>query len=241
MPEHTPRIGIIAPMPNELRPVVKQLSLAKTGAQGGFPLYTGTAGTTEIVATRTGIGPQLAEEATERLLGSTKVDLVVVTGIAGGIERVTAVGDLVVPEEVVDGATGERFRPAPPAGVTVQGIIRTGDATSYRLSGEELAGLRAEGVVALDMETAAIARVCARHQVPWIAFRAVSDMAGDESVGEVVMTLVHPDGRPHVRKAAWFMLTHPWKLPRLARLGRDANAAAVSAADAAVRACRSST
>lgn len=237
MPEPTDRVAVIAPMPNELRPVVKRLSLTRTGAQGDFPVYTGATGTTEIVATRTGIGPRLAEEATERLLGSTTVDRVVVTGIAGGIEPVTAVGDLVVPEEVVDGVTGERFRAAPPAGVTVKGIIRTGDGSDYGIGHAELARLRDAGVVALDMETAAIARVCARHQVPWIAFRAISDMAGDESVGEVVMTLVHPDGRPHARKAAWFMLTHPWKLPRMARLGREANVAAVSAANAAVQVC----
>jgi hypothetical protein len=60
VPEPTDRVAVIAPMPNELRPVVKRLSLTRTGAQGDFPVYTGATGTTEIVATRTGIGPRLA-------------------------------------------------------------------------------------------------------------------------------------------------------------------------------------
>ena len=51
------RVAIIAPMPNELRPVVKLLGLRRTGERGGMPVYTGTVGGTEVVATRTGIGP----------------------------------------------------------------------------------------------------------------------------------------------------------------------------------------
>ena len=229
------RVAIIAPMPNELRPVVKMLDLQRTGEQGGMPVYTGSTGTAAVVATQTGIGPRLAEAATERLLTSTAVDRVIVTGIAGGIEPVSAVGDLVIPAEVVDGATGDRFRATPVGDVRPDGVIRTGDATDYEFDDAEIARLRDAGITALDMETAAIARVCQDRDVPWIAFRAISDMAGDESVGPVVMTLVNPDGSPRPWAAIRFLLTHPHRIPRMARLGRDANAAAVAAAKAAVR------
>src|SRR5262245_20309566 len=111
------RVALIGPMPNELRPLVKMLGLQRTGEQGGMPVYAGTAAGTEVVATRTGIGPPLAEAATERLLQSTAVDRVIVAGIAGGLESMSAVGDLVVPEEVVDKATGDRFRATPVGGV----------------------------------------------------------------------------------------------------------------------------
>ena len=231
----TTRVAIIAPMPNELRPVVKMLDLQRTGEQGGMPVYTGSTGTTEVVATQTGIGPRLAQAATERLLASTTVDRVIVTGIAGGIEPVSAVGDLVIPADVVDGATGDRFRATPVGDVSPEGVIRTGDATDYELDDAEIARLRDAGITALDMETAAIARVCHDRGVPWLAFRAISDMAGDESVGPVVMTLVNPDGSPRPWAAIRFLLTHPHRIPRMARLGRDANAAAVAAAKAAVR------
>lgn len=235
MPETTARIAILAPMPNELAPVLDQLDLDSTGDQGGFPVHEGTAGATEIIATRTGIGPKLAEEATERVLASSSIDCVVVTGIAGGVAPVTAVGDLVVPEEVVDSTNGERFRSAPVVGVVNQGLIRTGDGSDYGLDDEDIARLRGEGVVALDMETAAVARVCDRHGVPWVAFRAISDMAGNDNMGEVVMKFVHEDGTPDGRRALLHLLTHPWQLPRIVRLGRDANSAATIAATAAVR------
>jgi adenosylhomocysteine nucleosidase len=227
-------VAIIAPMPNELRPVVRKLGLRRTGERGGMPVYTGTVAGTEVVATRTGIGPALAEKATEELLAVTDVDRVIVVGIAGGLEPVSAVGDLVVPEAVVDAATGERFRATPVEGVTVKGVIRTGGEDDYGLDEGDVARLRDEGITALDMETAAVARVCERRGIPWLAFRAISDMAGDESLGPVVMTLVNPDGSPRAWAGIRFLLGHPRRIPRFLRLGRDAKAATIVAAEAAV-------
>jgi adenosylhomocysteine nucleosidase len=228
-----PRVAILAPMPNELRPVVRLLGLQRTGERGGMPVYTGTVDGTEVVATRTGIGPALAEAATEQLLAATDVDRVVVVGIAGGLEPVSAVGDLVVPEEAVDDATGERFRATPAGGVTPRGVVRTGDEADYGLDDGDVARLRDAGFTALDMETAAIARVCQRRGIPWLAFRAISDMAGDSSLGPVVMTLVDPEGRPRAWPSIRFLLSRPHKIPHLVRLGRDARAATTTAAEAA--------
>ena len=230
-----PKIGILAPMPSELRPAVKAFGLRRADGAGE---HHGLVGDTEIVATGTGIGPTLAAEATERLLGRHEVARVVVCGIAGGIEGASAVGDLVVPAEAVDAADGRRFTAAPIHGFPAAGAVRTGGTDSYRLTEGELDRLRADGVVALDMETAAVARVCERHGVGWTAFRGISDMAGDESVGEVVMTLVRPDGSPDVRAALRFFLRHPRRLPRMIRLGREAGVAAGAAADAAAAAVR---
>ena len=228
------RVAIIAPMPSELRPIVKMLGLTKTGEQGGMPVYTGKAGDTEVVATRTGIGPKLAEEATERLLETTTVDRVIVAGIAGGLQSASAVGDLVVPEEVVDSANGERFKATPLGDVSPKGVIRMGDELDYELRDGDVARLVDEGITALDMETAAVARVCQRHGVPWIAFRAISDMAGDMSAGTDVMSLVNDDGSPKPWASLRYLLTHPNRIPHMLRLARDANAATVIAAKAAI-------
>lgn len=225
------RIGILAPMPNELRPVVRALGLRRRRGPGPA-VFAGSVGVTEVVATGTGIGPELATETTERFLGQHAVDHVVVSGIAGGIEGACSVGDLVVPSEVVSADDGTRYRATPLGGCRPTGVIRTGGTDSYRLTAAELTQYRDDGVVALDMETAAVARVCESRDVPWTAFRGISDMAGDESVGEVVMTLVKPDGSPDLRAAARFFLRHPQRLPRMVRLGREASAAARLAARA---------
>lgn len=230
------RIGILGPMPSELRAVVKAVGLRRDGDLGGTPRYTGSSGGVAVVATGTGIGPPRAAEATERLLQAHPIDCVLVSGIAGGMIGASAVGDLVVPAEALDAATGARFGMAAVEGIPMAGTIRTGDVDSYRLTPLELDRLRDEGVIALDMETAAVARVCEEHGVPCAAFRGISDMAGDASVGDVVMTLVHPDGTPDIRAAMRFLLRNPGRVPRMVRLGRESKAAAAVAARAAAAA-----
>jgi nucleoside phosphorylase len=225
-------------MPSELRPVVKVLGLRRDGDLGPYPRYAGRRGDVDVVATGTGIGPALAAEATVRLLDALTLDLVIVSGIAGGIESASAVGDLVVPADVVDGATGDRFVASPPAGIDARGTIRTGDGDDYALTAAQLAGLRDEGVVAVDMETAAVARACQERGVPWVAFRGISDMAGDETVGAVVLTLVNADGSPKVGAGLRFLLGHPGRVPRLVRLARESGHAARIAAEATASACR---
>ncbi len=227
-------VAVIAPMPNELAPVVRMLGLRRSGERGGLPVFTGTVDGVEVVATRTGIGRARAEAVTEDLLRATDVARVVVVGIAGGLAPASAVGDLIAPEAVVDEATGERFRATPVGGVAVGGVIRTGGEDDYRFDDADVARLVDQGYTALDMETAAVARACERHGVPWLAFRAVSDMAGDSSLGPVVMELVDRAGRPRVGASIRFLVGHPGRIPRLVRLGRDARAATVAAAEAAV-------
>ena len=185
------------------------------------------------MAFRTGIGRERAWAATRRVVSSGGFDEVIVAGIAGGLAPVSAVGDLVVPAEVVDGSSGARYRSEasrPPR----RGAIRTGEEGDYGFDDADVARLVRQGFTALDMETSAVAEVCEDHGVPWVGFRAVSDMAGSSSLGPVVMTLVDGDGRPGPRAAARFVLTHPQRVPDLARLGRDAGRAAHLAARAAI-------
>jgi adenosylhomocysteine nucleosidase len=230
------RVLVFAPMPSEMRPVVKLLRLERTGEQGKLPVYEGRCGATEVVLTGTGIGPVLADAAAERMLADSTFDRVIVCGIAGGLAPASLVGHLVVPEEVYDGATGERFRSTPIDGVTPKGVIRMGDGDDYEFSDADVVGLVAEGVTALDMETAAIARVCARHDVPWIAFRVISDMAGDRALDAGVLELVDELGKPRAWPSIKYLVTHPKQIPLMLRVGRDASAAARAAAKATVAA-----
>ena len=151
-PHRPARVGLLAPMPSELQPLVKVLALQRTGAH-----YSGTAGVIELVAAKTGIGTRLAAEATERLLDAAAVDHVMVVGIAGGMGP-SRVGDLVFPEVVVDKASGAEYRPSPLGPVRSSGRLVTHD--DFDMGPDEHAALIDEGFIAVDMETAAIAGVC---------------------------------------------------------------------------------
>jgi nucleoside phosphorylase len=224
------RIAFLAPMRSELRPLVRRLRLRPRAGEAG--VYEGRAGAAEVVAATAGIGTRAAARAAERVLAAGPVDLVVVVGVAGGVGPRVALGALIVPERVVDLATGAEHRPAALGGAAPRGTLATSDALIADPA--ELARLEREGVVALDMETAAVAAVCERRGRPWAVFRAISDRAGDPAVDPAVLALVGPDGRPDLRALARFLLPRPWRALRLARLGRDLRRATHAAAAAAV-------
>jgi nucleoside phosphorylase len=219
----------------ELHPLRRPLSLRRQRGDDGA-LYTGALGEIEIVAAITGIGTRAAARATERVLEHAPVERLIVVGIAGAIAAGAGAGDLVVPERVLDLATGREHRPTRFGPAPARGILATSDALVTEP--DALARLERDGVVAIDMETAAIAAVCERRGVPWSVFRAISDRAGDGPVDAEILRLAGADGRPAPLALARFLLTRPWRVPQLVRLGRDTRRATRAAADAALAALR---
>jgi len=101
---------------------------------------------------------------------------------------------------------------------------------------DEIAELRAKGVVSLDMETAGIAETCEARRIPWSVFRVFSDRATDESINEEVFHLSKQDGTPNMMAIACYFLKHPTHVARMAELAKGAKLASETAADAAIRA-----
>ncbi|MBV8952370.1 MAG: hypothetical protein JOZ99_15965, partial [Actinobacteria bacterium] len=159
-----------------------------------------------------------------------------VVGITGAVENVTPIGTLVIPEIVVHSGTGVEYAHTPLGDHDAHGVMWTTDELITEL--DVIAGLRARGVVSLDMETAAIAEVCEREGIPWSVFRVVSDRASDGSVDEEVFHMSNQDGSPNPRAVARYFLTHPGRIPQMMRLARGAKLATEHAADVAIDACR---
>ena len=214
--------------------MVKKLGLRKANA-GGVDIHQGTLGDRDVVAVYTGMGTKLATEATERLLNAIAVDRVIVFGITGAVENETPIGTLILPEVVVNSATGSEHRPAPLGSGTPHGKMWTTDELNTDL--DVVAALRADGVVSLDMETAAIAQSCEQRAIPWSVFRVISDRATDGSVDEEVFKLSNQDGTPYPRAVVRYFLRHPNRIPRMAKLAKGAYQATERAADAAIAAC----
>ncbi len=228
------RIAFVCAMPMEVTPLVRKLSL--TQAQiGRVATYVGTLGDRPVVAVVTGMGTRRARAGVERLLDAVPVAHVLVVGITGAVENVTRIGTVVVPEVVVHAGAGTEHRPAPLGDHAPVGTMWTADELITDL--DVLAELRGRGVVSLDMETAAVAQVCAARGVPWSVFRAISDRATDGSVDPEVFRLSNQDGTPNGREIVRYFARHPGRVPRTMRLARGARMAADAAADAAIRAC----
>jgi adenosylhomocysteine nucleosidase len=227
-------IAFICAMPIELTPLEQMLSLTESEVHGA-PVHTGTYEGRDVVAIVTGMGTQFATEGTTRLLDAVPVRWVLVVGITGALESETPIGTLVLPEVVINSETGSRHHPAPLGDGAPDGSMWTTNALTTDL--DELARLRAEGVVSLDMETAAIAAVCESRGIPWSVFRAISDRANDGSVDEEVFHLSNQDGTPNPAAIEKYFAEHPERLPLMAQMAENAALATRTAAEAAITAC----
>jgi adenosylhomocysteine nucleosidase len=220
-------------MPSELRPLQKALSLRRT-TDDDRSFHTGTFAGRDVVATLTGIGPERAAQRAEELLARYDVEHLVVIGVAGAMGADVAVGDVVIPEVVVDLADGAEFRPSPGEATPTSGRLVT--CAEYITDTEVLSRIRSEGATAIDMETAAIARVCEAQGCEWSVFRGISDDAFDPAIDDAVAGLARPDGTPDLAAVTRYVAGNPTRIRLLARLGRDLKAATNGAVAAALRA-----
>ncbi|RPK55465.1 hypothetical protein EES43_26575 [Streptomyces sp. ADI96-02] len=150
----------------------------------------GAAGPVRVL--RTGMGPRAAEAAVGRLLGSGGVlgAAVVAAGFCAGLAPGMHPGDLIVAEETRD---ADGVTPCVGTGLLVDALARavpgrtvhTGRLTGsdHVVRGPERAALRADGAIAVDMESAATLRTALCHGPrPVAAVRVVVDAPEHELV-----------------------------------------------------------
>jgi adenosylhomocysteine nucleosidase len=229
------RVGMLAPMQPELRPIVRRLRLTM-GSEGDGSLYRGaTSDGVEVVAMLTKIGMANGADAARRIL-EHDVDHVMVVGIAGGVDMsVLKIGDVIVPETVVGRAMERSFRPTFVGDIAPRGTLSCGD--DLITDPDALALMASEGIVAVDMETAAVAAVCEDAKVAWSVFRGISDFAGEGLIDDALFALTNPDGTADPARVAEYIETHPDRLAVMKRLAEDTRCATEGAAEAAIAAC----
>ena len=227
-------IAFVCAMPMELEPLTRELGLVES-ERDGHSFQTGTLGEREVVGIVTGMGTRLAAENVERLLDAFAVEHLFVVGIAGAGMSDAPIGALVMPEVVIHGPTGREHRPARLGDHEHGGHMWTSDELIDDL--DELAAMHTErGVVALDMETAAIAHVCETRGVPWSVFRAISDRSSEGLVDAEVFQLSNLDNTPNHEAIAAYFEKHPEAVEKLQKMAADSPLAAETAVAAAIAA-----
>ncbi len=153
----------------------------------------GRIGGVEVHLVNIGMGPAAAFAATETFLAEVAVDAIVSTGYTGAL-GIAEPGEVILGTEVHDW-TKERPRPVyrsdvalltmareaagPARAAWSQGIVVTVENVVWRAAEKQALG-KVSGAIAVDMESAAIARAAASRNVPFLLVRAVSDGAGDD-------------------------------------------------------------
>jgi adenosylhomocysteine nucleosidase len=167
-----------------------------------------------------GIGAAAAER-TAAAVTAQPLRALVSAGFCGALSPELRVGDLVAPDEVRDEATGERFAPDPEMLAAAPGARGT-LVSARRLARTPADRARLDGL-AVDLESAALARASLAAGVPFLALRAVTDEAGHRLPD--FDRLMDAAGRLTPGAGLLYFLRHPRELAALARLGRAARIA----------------
>ena len=165
----------------------------------------GQLGKNEVVLWQCGIGKVNAAIGSMRLIAEHKPDVIVSTGLAGGIDDSLRVGDIFAAEKCVyhdvycgmgcewgqvQGlptyfeASAQLLRAAQQVPLAtgerlVQGLICTGDQFITERTAQESIKKHFPKGLACDMESAAIAHTCHLQQVPFLSLRVISDTPGN--------------------------------------------------------------
>ncbi len=213
----------------EAQPLAERLGLTAEPREPGEPeCYTGQTPFGPCVLGVSCMGPRNASSAAATLIDRHNPQLVVIAGLAGALSAALQIGDLVIPERIIDSVTGKVYERA--ASIKKTGRLVTIDRVATRPADKRDLQDRYEAAAA-DMESAAVARVCETHDIPWLCVRTISDTA-DQRLPSGIDRLVKPDGSADLGRSIGYALTHPHDIPALIRLGRDTRLATETLADA---------
>lgn len=195
-------IGIIVAMDKELQLLLPLLSNQRSTTIDDIEFHLGDISGHSVVAMKSGIGKVNAALAAAEMIKQFAPDLIINTGVAGGTGSRAKVLDVVIADNIayhdvwcgpgtIPGQAAKCPRMFKSAQIvldnpvtaesehTHRGLIASGDIfVSEPDDVKRILSLYPD-VLAVDMESAAIAHVCHLMDVPFCAIRVVSDTPGE--------------------------------------------------------------
>ncbi|MDO5554450.1 MAG: hypothetical protein Q4G68_11890 [Planctomycetia bacterium] len=211
-PSNTPvcTLGCVFALKQEAVGLLDLLPEAKMTIGNGVQYYETSWKRQHIVVALSGIGEKKAAFVTESLLTIFRPQWLLSAGFAGALAPTLKKGQILAPDLLIHDTTGERMRlvpqelPAPdpsrvsdppafsqeyPAGLPNTGRFKRGTLlTTHKVvdTPEEKRRLADYyNADCVDMETWAVAQVCRRYEVPFLAVRAILDTQNRRLAKEV--------------------------------------------------------
>lgn len=202
------KLGIIGAMDIEVESLKKQLQNLTVTEKAGSDFYAGTLRGLPVVVVRCGIGKVNAAICAQILCDLFQVTHIINTGIAGSLDAVLDIGDLVVSDQVIH-HDFDCFHfgyphctiPGMPTGFPAdENLMAMAVAAAQQVhpdhvrvgtvaSGDQFIAdpklknsiIEKTGAQCTEMEGAAIAQTAYRNNVPFVILRAISDKADDSA------------------------------------------------------------
>jgi len=219
----------------ELEPLRARVHDEKTLGIEGLKGCYGRIGNTQIALAASGVGMRRARESARRVLNEVHdVDLIILTGVAGGLVDNLAIREVVLADRLMTRESDNELltrtievpqdyfktcssaldaaaiRYARGGLLTVKYPLVTG--AEKRLAGENT------GAIAVDMETAVIAFEAAARGIPFVAMRSIMDTVDHDLAAA---GLADRNGRVRPLKAAAMLLRNPAMVADVIRLVRN--------------------
>ncbi len=193
------KIGIIVAMHKELELLLPLLQKSEKSQMAGCEFYRGKMGRHDVIAMQCGIGKVNAAMGTLTLVNSFLPDFVINSGVAGGADKSVHVMDVVLGTRVAyhDVWCGPESKLGQVQGLPLhfegskrlldlvpdrddihKGLICSGDQFIDKMDDVKRIKGNFPEALAVDMESGAIAQVCYKSNVPFLALRVISDSPG---------------------------------------------------------------
>ncbi|HTY21321.1 MAG TPA: nucleoside phosphorylase [Geobacteraceae bacterium] len=235
-------IGLIAAMPEEIRPLLRLAGKYTKEKIDGLDAYRFTYGKEMILLVNSGMGLENAAAATKILINKAKPCLIVNFGFCGAVKPGPQVGDIMVAQRIL--LNGDTLF-SPQSGIVEEEAKRLSRSLASSLNGKDFrvyggafitaAGIKSKAEMVrlipawapnpvLEMETAAVAKTAAEGGVPLMAVRGVSDDAGEE-FGFSISELTDNKLRIRFWKVFLTVARKPWIIPQMLRLTKNSRKA----------------
>lgn len=222
-------VVLVAALKREFAPLLKHSDRVRSYRGDHFQVWGGFWKDVRVAFVAAGVGFAAARRATEAVIEHHSPEWVISYGFSGGLQPQVRTGDIVVGNELVD-EHGQRFRipmsmaEDPQRGIHV-GRLLTADHVVQTAEEKRRLG-ETYGALAVDLESLAVAQVCAAHQTRLMAFRAVTDDV-ETTLPEEVVRLAEVDGPKQWAALAAQLWRNPRAVGSLWRLKEVSEQAAV--------------
>jgi adenosylhomocysteine nucleosidase len=216
-------IALSFALPEESKGIVPLIGEPRRSGSPSLPIITGRLARREVAIVHSGMGMDSASAHVRNFLDGCTPSLWIAAGFGGGLSTDLRVGDIVAVRNFSDPA---RFDAIASLAAHAGTLVTTKTVVESAEQKRDLG--RHTGAIAVDMETAAIHRLCSARGVPMLAIRAISDTACEDIPVSAAVWFNKATQRPRPLALVLHLAAHPGRIPPFVRFVRGVGHARAS-------------
>jgi len=229
-------IAITFALSAESQEFLRSLGNKSRGDRDGVPIIRGKINDRTVEVLHTGVGEKVCRQRVGKFLHDQRFDCLISAGFAGALNNDLQIGDLLLAGNFSTVNLSETCVSLSDFPIRIANLLTAPALIDSREERNKLA--RTSGAAAVDMETEFIARACAKHGVPLLSLRVISDTPRELFPAPTNVLFDIERQQTQILKLATYFFAHPHRIPRLVQFVRRIARAKNTLADALVATVR---